>query len=152
MPKASRVTVLSNPANGYTPLLVKETEAAARSLGVRVHILGVRGPDALDTAFSAIAKDRPGALFVLFDPLLVAHRTRLAEFANKSRLPAMYPHRENAEAGGLMAYGPDLRDNFRRAATYVDKSRDAPSRRSSLAVSSPRRSPPRRCSRGRSRR
>jgi putative ABC transport system substrate-binding protein len=121
VPKASRVAVLSNPANSYTALLVKETEAAARSLGVRVQLLGVRAADAFDSAFSAITKERPGALFVLFDPLFFAHQTRIAEFANKNRLPAMYPHREYAETGGLMAYGPDLRDNFRRAATYVDK-------------------------------
>jgi len=121
VPKVSRVAVLSNPANPYTALLVKETEAAARSLGVRVQLVGVRGADALDDAFSAIAKERPGALFVLFDPLLFGQRTRIAEFANKNRLPAMYAHREYAEAGGLMAYGSDLRDNFRRAATYVDK-------------------------------
>jgi putative ABC transport system substrate-binding protein len=121
VPKASRVAVLSNPGNSYTALLVKETEAAARSLGVRVQLLAVRGADAFDSAFSAVTKERPGALFVLFDPLFFAHQTRIAEFANKNRLPAMYPHREQAETGGLMAYGPDLRDNFRRAATYVDK-------------------------------
>ena len=121
VPKASRMAVLSNPANSYTALLVTETEAAARSLGVRLQVLGVRGPDALDSAFSAVTKERPGALFVLFDPLLVGQRTRITEFANKNRLPAMYPHREYAETGGLMAYGVDLRDNFRRAATYVDR-------------------------------
>ena len=121
VPKASRVAVLSNPANSYTALMVKETEAAARSLGVRVQLLGVQGADALDSAFSAVTKERPGALFVLFDPLLFTYRARIAEFANKNRLPAMYPHREYAETGGLMAYGADLRDNYRRAATYVDK-------------------------------
>ncbi len=121
VPKASPVAVLSNPANPYTALMVKETEAAARSLGVRVQLHGVRGADALDGAFSVVTKERPGALFVLFDPLLFVHRTRIAEFANKNRLPAIYPHREYAEVGGLMAYGADLRDNYRRAATYVDR-------------------------------
>jgi len=121
VPKASRVAVLSNPASSYGALLVAETEAAARSLGVRVKFFGVRGADGLDSAFSAITSERPAVLFVLFDPLFFVHRRRTAEFANKNRLPAMYPHREFAEAGGLMAYGSDLRDNFRRAATYVDK-------------------------------
>ena len=121
VPKASRVAVLSNSANPNTPLLVKETEAAARSLGVRLQLLGVRGDDAFDSAFSAVTKERPDALFVLFDPLLFLHRTRIVEFANKNRLPAMYAHREFAEVGGLMAYGADLRDNYRRAAAYVDK-------------------------------
>jgi len=88
---------------------------------VQVRLLGVQSPDAFDSTFSAVAKERPGALFVLFDPMLFAHRARIVEFASKHRLPAMYPHREYAEAGGLMAYGADLRDNFRRAATFVDK-------------------------------
>jgi putative tryptophan/tyrosine transport system substrate-binding protein len=121
VPKASRMVVLSNPANRNTPFLVKETEAAARSLGVRVQLLGVPEGDAFESALRAATKERPGALFVLFDPLLFLHRTRIVEFANKNRLPAMYPHREYAETGGLMAYGADLRDNFRRAAIYVDK-------------------------------
>ncbi len=120
-PKVSRVAVLSNPANQYNALMVKETEVAARSLAVRVHLLGVRGADGPDSALSAVIKERAGALFVFFDPLFFIQRTRIVEFATKNRLPAMYPHREHAEAGGLMAYGADLRANFRRAATYVDK-------------------------------
>jgi len=116
VPTVSRVAVLSNPANSYTALLIKETEAAARSLRVRVQPLAVRGAAALDGAFSAIAKERPGALFVLFDPVLLGHRNAITEFANKNRLPAMYPHKEYVAAGGLIAYGVDLRDNFRRAA------------------------------------
>jgi putative ABC transport system substrate-binding protein len=121
VPKASRVAVLSNPAHPNTPLMVKETEAAARSLGMRVQLLGVRGVDAFDMAFSAVTKGRASVLFVLFDPFLVGQRARIVEFANEHRLPAMYPHREYAEAGGLMAYGADIRENFRRAATYVHK-------------------------------
>jgi putative ABC transport system substrate-binding protein len=121
VPRASRVAVLSNPANSYTPRMVTETEAAARSLGLRVHVLGARGAEELEGAFAAITKERPDAFFTLADPVLFAHRARIAEFANRNRLPAMYPHREYAEAGGLMAYGADLRDNFRRAATFVDK-------------------------------
>ena len=121
VPTASRVAVLSNPANSYTALLIKETEAAARSLRIRVRPLAVRGTADLDGAFSAVTKERPSALFVLFDPVLLGHRIRITEFANKNRLPAMYPHKEYAEAGGLIAYGVDLRDNFRRAATSVDK-------------------------------
>ena len=94
---------------------------AARSLGLRVHVLGARGADELEGVSAAITKERPDAFFTLADPVLFAHRARIAEFANRNRLPAMYPHREYAEAGGLMAYGADLRDNFRRAAAYVDK-------------------------------
>ena len=83
--------------------------------------MGVRGADALKRGFSTVIQERPDALFVLFDRVLFAHRAQIAQFANQHRLPAMYPHRENVEAGGLMAYGADIRDNWRRAATYVDK-------------------------------
>jgi putative ABC transport system substrate-binding protein len=121
VPRASRVAVVSNPANLYTANMIKETEAAARSLGVRLHHQGVRGTDAFESAFDALIKERPDGLFVLFDPMFFAHRARIVEFASKHRLPAMYPHREYAEAGGLMAYGTDLKDNFRRAAAYVDR-------------------------------
>ena len=121
VPRAFRVAVLSNPTNAYTALLVKETEAAARSLAVRLQLLAVQEADAFDRAFSEIRRERPDALLVLADPTLVFHRARIVEFANQNRLPAMYPHREYAEAGGLMAYGTDLRDLYRRAATYVDK-------------------------------
>jgi putative ABC transport system substrate-binding protein len=77
--------------------------------------------DAFESAFAAATKEHPGALFVLFDPLLFANRTRIADFANANRLPAMTPHREYAESGILMSYGANLPDMFRRAAGYVDK-------------------------------
>ena len=121
VPKTSRVAVLANPANRNTALLVKETEDGARSLGVKVQFLGVQSADALDNALSAVAGERADALLVLFDPMLFTHRTRIAEFANNRHLPAMYPHREYAETGGLMSYGASIPDLSRRAAIYVDK-------------------------------
>ena len=121
VPKASRVAVLTNPANRNTALMVKETEDGARSLKVGVQFLGVRSADALDNALSAVTKERPDALLVLFDPMLFTLRTRIAEFANNRRLPAMYPHREYAETGGLISYGASIPDLSRRASTYVDK-------------------------------
>jgi len=121
LPKASRVAVLANPTNVNTGLMIKATEAAAGSLGIRVQVLEVRSPDELERGFSALTKGRASALLILFDPFLFAERTRVVAFANDNRLPAMYPHREYAEAGGLMAYGADVRDNFRRAAAYVQK-------------------------------
>src|SRR5499433_2705972 len=121
VPKASRVAVLANPGNTFTAVMVKEVEAAARSLGVRIRLLDLRGGDAPNAAFSALTRERPDALLVLFDPLLTRQRVRIAELANKHRLPSMYPHREYAESGGLMAYGASLLDLHRRAATYVDK-------------------------------
>ena len=121
VPKASRVAVLSNPDNPYTLTMVKEVETAARSLKVRTHLVESRGGAATDAAFDAMVRVRPNALLVLFDPILTGQRARIAELANRHRLPSMYPHREYAEAGGLMAYGASLTDLYRRAATYVDK-------------------------------
>jgi len=71
--------------------------------------------------FAAMAKERVGALLVVADGLFLLHRTRLADLAARSRLPAAYGFRESVEAGGLMSYGPSQRDLFRRSATYVDK-------------------------------
>ena len=121
VPKASRVAVLSNPDNPYALTMVKEVETAARSLKVWIQLVKSRGGAATDAAFDAMARERSNALLVLFDPILTNQRARIAELANKHRLPSMYPHREYAEVGGLMAYGASLTDLYRRAATYVDK-------------------------------
>ena len=94
---------------------------AARSLGVQLQLLEARGPNEFDGAFAAMAKERVGALLVLSDVIFSSHRTRLADLAARSRLPAAYGNRESVEAGGLMAYGPSFLDLFRRSAAYVDK-------------------------------
>jgi len=121
VPKVSRVAVLWNPANPVHTLILRQAEVAARSLRLQLQILEARGPNEFDSAFSAMTKERAGALLVLADPMFFGHRTRLADLAAKSRLPSVFLLREHADAGGLMAYGPSTRDNFRRAATYVDK-------------------------------
>jgi putative ABC transport system substrate-binding protein len=82
---------------------------------------GARVPAELDEAFAAMTRARAGALLVLPDPILALHIARIIDFAEKSHLPAMYGLREHAAAGGLMAYGPNYADLYRRAATYVDK-------------------------------
>ncbi len=121
VPKASRVAVLWNPATAGHRLSLKEAENAARSLGLHLQILEARGPDAFESAFAAMTRERTGALFVLADPMFVFNRAQLVELAAKHRLPAIYGLREQAEAGGLMAYGPLLADLYRRAGTYVAK-------------------------------
>jgi len=121
VPKIGRVAILSNPANAYHRLAIREVNVAARSLGVQLQLLEARGPNEFDGAFAAMAKERVRALLVLSDVMLNAHRTRLADLAARSRLPAAYSVRESVEAGGLMSYGPSFLDLFRRAATYVDK-------------------------------
>jgi len=90
-------------------------------LGVQLQLLEARGPNEFDGAFAAMAKERVGALLVLSDAIFSSHRTRLADLAARSRLPAAYGVRESVEAGGLMSYGPSILDSYRRAATYVDQ-------------------------------
>jgi len=121
LPSLSRVAILSNPSIPSHAMDVKETEVAARALKMRLQVLEVRAPNELAGAFSTAIKERAGALVVLSGTIFFAHRTRIVELATQSRLPAMYSWRENAEAGGFMVYGPSLRDNWRRAAWYVDR-------------------------------
>ena len=121
VPKVRRVAILSNPANPSQPLSIRELKVAARSLGVQLQLLEAQGPNEFDGAFAAMATERVGALVVMSDSMLNSHRTRLADLAARSRLPAAYGLRENVEAGGLVSYGPSVRDLFRRSATYVDK-------------------------------
>ena len=120
-PKATQVAAIWNTANSAAARYLAETREAARSLGIQLQSVEVRQPSDLDAAFDAVAGARPNALITLPDGMLLAHKTRIVEFAAKSRLPALFPDQEFAEAGGLMAYGPSLASNFRRAATFVDK-------------------------------
>ncbi|HMH48856.1 MAG TPA: ABC transporter substrate-binding protein [Candidatus Acidoferrum sp.] len=121
VPKIRRVAILSNPSNAYHQLAIREVNVAARSLGVQLQLLEARGPNEFDGAFAAMAKERVGALLVLSDAIFSSHRTRLADLAARSRLPAAYGVRESVEAGGLMSYGPSFLDLYRRSAAYVDK-------------------------------
>jgi len=121
LPKVSRVAVLFHPTyDGGVQF--KASEAAARSLGVRLQALQVEGPDDFVIAFAEVQKNRAEALVVSSSPLFYTHRARLVEFAAKHRLPTIYHQSEFVVgSGGLMSYAPDFRDLFRRSATYVDK-------------------------------
>jgi len=122
VPKVSRVAVLWNPANAvWQAQMLKQTEIAARALGLQVQLLEARGPDDLGGAFAAMTKERASALLVQVDVIFALHARRIADLAAKRRVPAMYGSREHVEAGGLMSYAPNIPDLFRRAATYVDK-------------------------------
>jgi putative ABC transport system substrate-binding protein len=121
VPKVRRVAILSNPANPVQPLLMREVKVAARSLGVQLQLLEARSPNEFEGAFAAMANERVGALLVVADSLFVFHRTRLVDLVARSRLPAAYGLMFIVEAGGLMSYGPSVRDLFRRSATFVDK-------------------------------
>jgi putative ABC transport system substrate-binding protein len=120
-PKATQVAAIWNAGNSAAARYLAETRAAARSLGIQLQSVEVRQPSDLDTAFEAVAGARSSALITLPDGMLLANKTRIIEFAARTRLPAVFPDQEFAEAGGLMAYGPSLAWNFRRAAAYVDK-------------------------------
>ena len=121
VPRVSRVAVLSNPTNTGHPLLLKEAKVAARPLGIQLKILEARGPEEVESAFAAMTRERASALLVLRDGMFGLHQTRIVDLAAKSRLPAMYWGKGGVDNGGLVAYGPSLRDSFRRAAIYVDK-------------------------------
>jgi putative ABC transport system substrate-binding protein len=120
-PTLSYVAVLANPSNPPTADLLKETELAARSLGLRLRIVHVREPKQFDDAFATMKNERIPALLVIPDPLVNDSRGRIVAFAATNRLPAIYPYRTFVDAGGLMSYGADVSDLSRRAATYVDR-------------------------------
>ena len=121
LPAIRRVAVLSNPANPAHTLWTKDANVASRFLGLQLQLLEIRGAADFESAFAAMARERAEALLVLPDSLFGFHRVRIQGLAATTRLPAMYGAREYVEAGGLMGYGVDVRDNFRRAAAYVDK-------------------------------
>jgi ABC-type uncharacterized transport system substrate-binding protein len=121
IPSVTRIAVLSNPANPDTSFSVKGVEVAAQALGTQLRVFEVRDATGIDGAFRAMTGERAQALMVLTDPMFVTHRRSIVELSVKSRLPAMYPISEFADAGGLMFYGASLPDMYRRAATYVDK-------------------------------
>ena len=120
-PKIRRVAVLWNPDNPALLAMLNAVKAAGMALSVQVQGMVVRDPDEFDSAFAAITRERAGALLVLHEPhLFLTHRDRILDFAVRTRLPVIYERREYVEAGGLMSYGVNFRDNFRRAATFVD--------------------------------
>jgi putative ABC transport system substrate-binding protein len=121
LPGLIRTAVLwnaGNPALGYP---WRETQAAAQALGVSLEPLELRGPADLGAAFDLMAKRMPEALIVLQDALTLQHRNEIIEFALRNRLPGMYVAKELVEAGGLMSYGENLADMYRRGAYFVDK-------------------------------
>ena len=118
-PRISRVAVLvSHAAPAYA---LREIETATRALGLQRHVMEIRNPDDFDNAFAAMTKAHANAIFIPADSMFYQYRARLVRLAAHTRLPAMWGLRDQAEAGGLMAYSTDLNDLARRAVTYVDK-------------------------------
>jgi len=120
VPETSRVAVLTNPTVPSNAIALKNLETAARSMNLQILPLQVPAGD-FAAAFSAMKKNHAGALVVLGSSLFFAERKRIMELASQGRLPSIASFREYAEAGGLMTYGADLRESFRRSAMYVDK-------------------------------
>jgi ABC-type uncharacterized transport system substrate-binding protein len=124
VPGVSRVAVLWFPGalgERTDKDMLKEAEATARALGVRLQVVEARDPADFDRAFSDMTRARAGALTVLPSNMFLREHRRLVDLAAKNRLPAVFPWREVVDAGGLMSYGANQPDLFRRAATYVDK-------------------------------
>jgi putative ABC transport system substrate-binding protein len=121
LPRLARVAVLGTSTNPGNVQQLRETELAAKPIGVRLQFLDVLDPKDIETGFRAATKGRADAVLVFGGPFFVSQRTKIAELAIKSRLPVMYSRSEFVEAGGLMTYGASISDLHRRAATYVDK-------------------------------
>jgi ABC-type uncharacterized transport system substrate-binding protein len=122
-PKASRLAVLYNPADRSNVLVLKELQGSAPALGLTVHPFEVRAPGEFGGAFAAMTRERDHALFVMAGVLTLEHQNRkaLVDLATKSRIPAMWGHRQFVDAGGLMSYAVNPYDQLRRAAFYVDR-------------------------------
>jgi putative ABC transport system substrate-binding protein len=120
VPSTSTVAVIYSPRTDIEEELKEATETA-RSLGLALKFFQVRTPHDFDATFEAVAAARPNAMMTIGHGMLIGNSKRIADFALKARLPAVFPEREFVDAGGLMAYGPDIGSNFHRAASFVDK-------------------------------
>jgi putative ABC transport system substrate-binding protein len=121
VPAVTSVAVLVSPGTPVTEALLKDLKAGAGTLGLQIHIATVTSERNLDDAFAALARERPGALIVGSDPLFTARSAEIAALAARHGLPAIYTTREFAEAGGLMAWGTSLAEQYRLAGIYAGK-------------------------------
>jgi putative tryptophan/tyrosine transport system substrate-binding protein len=121
VPGTSRFGIIWNPENPASVTGFKETQVAAQSLGLQLQSLEVKGPNDFESAFQAASKGQAGALTVVSDSVMFAHRTRMLELAAKQRLPTMHTQSLWVQDGGMISYGTYFPDLYRRAATYVDK-------------------------------
>jgi len=115
------VVALLNPGNPFTSIAWKALQPAAEVLHVRLLRVEAGSSNDFDRALGTIKASRPDGLMLLPDRVLLAYRAPIVQFVARNHVPSMFPFREFAEEGGLMAYGPDYADMYRRAATYVDK-------------------------------
>ena len=121
VPRLSRVGVLTNPGNSSHGTILVSIQSAASSMGVTIVQVTARSADEINGAFSKLAQEKVGAVIATADPLFNVHTHQLAKSAVRLRLPTISGYLPFAEDGGMMSYGPDFSENFRRAASYVDK-------------------------------
>jgi putative ABC transport system substrate-binding protein len=121
VPGLTQIAVLRNPRNPVAAPQLQWTELAAQALGMQLQVVDVRDPSEFEAAFVSMTRERAGALTVLADTMFLSQRRQIADLAIKHRLPATFNWREYAEAGGLIAYGPRLADQWRRVAEFADK-------------------------------
>ena len=121
VPTLSRVAMFFNSLNPFHVASVRQAGAAAQTLGLKLQPLDIRSADDFDSAFAAIRKERPDALFILADRVFLHNRQRIMDLAAEQRLPSINAYEELVEAGGLLSYGPSYEDMHKRAAIYVDK-------------------------------
>ena len=121
IPNLSRVAVMWNPEGGGSTINRQQMQISARTLGLELHLLESRDPSDIDRAFAEASRAHVGALAIMPSPLFAGNLRHIAGLAINSRLPAIFNLREFADSGGLIAYGPNRTDEFRRAAAYVDK-------------------------------
>ena len=121
IPKLSRVAVLWNPQDPGSAQQWKESQLPARELGLQLHSMEVSSADKFESAFKEATKARSAALAVTASPLATSNQKQIADLATKNRLPAIYSRGDYVESGGLMSYGADQVEPYRRAAVYVDK-------------------------------
>jgi len=120
-PTVSHAALLYNPLGASMTPWVRETQAAASALGVRLQNFEARDAKDLDEAFARMIREHVGGVIVITDPLTLRHRARVVQLAARNRLPVVYSFGEFARAGGLLAYGPSVAEMFHRAAAYVDR-------------------------------
>ena len=121
VPSVSYTALLWNAASPLQVLAEKQVQAAAQVLRIRVLSLGVKTEEEIKNALAVIARERPDALLVLADRLLLHHRALIMDFATRHRLPGVHAYPELVEAGGLMSFGPSYADMHKRAAYFVDR-------------------------------
>src|SRR6516165_1411233 len=120
-PKTRTIALLVNPASPYTELQIKDAQNAAPARGLQLQILRASSDDELETAFMMLVQLRAEALLIAFNPFFTSHRNQIVQLAARSGIPAVYPAREFATAGGLMSYGGSVTDAYRQAAIYTGK-------------------------------